>query len=86
VFTVFPEDPYCENLLINREIGLIEEEATKLSSSRVEELVDIFVHATNVSTHTCSLTLIDFLLIKLTCTRWRGDSGTWGCVRKHPSK
>jgi hypothetical protein len=56
---------------------LIEEHAGKQSVSRVEELAQIFIHATNVGPavrRSCSL-----CSPKLICNRWKGDSGTWVC-------
>lgn len=53
---------------------LIEEHAGKQSVSRVEELAQIFVHATNVShaVRRCCLRSPELI-----CCRWNEDSGTW---------
>lgn len=56
---------------------LIEEHAGKQSVSRVDELAQIFIHATNVGPAVRRLCCL--CLPKLTCDRWKGDSGTWAC-------
>ena len=54
---------------------LIEEHAGKQSVSRVEELAQIFIHATNVS-H-AALRACCLCLAELICHRWKGGSGIW---------
>lgn len=51
--------------------ALIEEHACRQSVARVDELAQIFIHATNVSAHL----LPDVL--ELTRLRWKEGSGTW---------
>jgi hypothetical protein len=55
---------------------LIEEHAGKQSVSRVEELAQIFIHATNVSAAACRASWC-LCLPKLICRRWKGVFGTW---------
>lgn len=54
---------------------LIEEHAGKQSVSRVEELAQIFIHATNVSAASCRACCLR--LVVLMRHRWKGASGTW---------
>jgi thiaminase len=54
---------------------LIEEHAGKQSVSRVEELAQIFIHATNVSHAAPRAPCL--CLPKLICRRWKGGFGTW---------
>jgi thiaminase len=54
---------------------LIEEHAGKQSVSRVEELAQIFIHATNVS-HAARRPGC-LRLPELICRRWKGDFGIW---------
>lgn len=58
---------------------LIEEHASKQSVSRVEELAQIFIHATNVSRVARRLGRLTFP--ELICRRWKGGFGIWGCGR-----
>ena len=51
--------------------ALIEEHAGKQSVARLDELAQIFIHATNVSAP-----LIPAVL-ELTGLRWKEGSGTW---------
>jgi len=63
-------DEYRQAMIRGSE--LVEKHAEGLSLSRVEELVKIFVHATNVSDIAASV-----LSIILIGVRWREDFGTW---------
>ena len=69
------ENYVCQEYLdaMTRGSDLIEEHASKLSVSRVEELAKIFVHATNVRSKVPAV-----LRRKLICRRWKGVSGIWG--------
>lgn len=51
--------------------ALIEEHAGKQSVARIDELAEIFIHATNVSAHLAPAVL------QLTGLRWKEGSGTW---------
>lgn len=70
-----------EDTAANETKDLLEKHAILQSPSRIEELVKIFIHATNVSgplAHITGTILINW-------SRWRPASGTWE-VGSHRAK
>jgi thiaminase len=69
----YVDQPYVDAVM--RGSDLIEERAGKQSVSKVEELAQIFIHATNVSAAGCRRRVC--WGPELICHRWKGVFGTW---------